>query len=112
MNEFTLKEYVDEQVIRLEQRDEFEAKVNDIRLNEIKAVVEKAVTEMRRDNDNLRLEIRGELKNINTRINALDKRIDDLKDAQSHNLAYWGIAVALFVGAVQVVVSRVLNFWK
>ncbi len=38
MNEFTLKEYVDEQVIRLEQRDEFEAKVNDIRLNEIKAV--------------------------------------------------------------------------
>ena len=49
---------------------------------------------------------------INVRINALDKRIDDLKDAQSHNLAYWGIAVALFVGAVQVVVSLVLNFWR
>ena len=57
-------------------------------------------------------QIRGELKTMNTRIDALNTRMDDLKDAQSHNLAYWGIAAALFVGAVQVVVSLVLNFWK
>ena len=49
-------------------------------------------------------------------INNIDGRITDmhnnLKHEQNKTLAKWGIAVALFVGTVQVAVSIVLNFWK
>ena len=51
MEEYTLKEYIDDQVIRLEQRDDFEARANDLRLDQIKAVVEKAVTDMKKETD-------------------------------------------------------------
>ena len=73
MEEYTLKEYIDDQVIRLEQRDDFEDKVNDLRLSEIKAVVEKAVTDMKKETDIINVRIDA----INTRIDAVNTRIDD-----------------------------------
>ena len=68
-------------------------------------------------------DVKGELKNINTRIegivdtfsvaiNNINDRIDDIKNSQSSSLAKWGIAIALFVGVVQVIISVILNFWK
>ena len=101
MEEYTLKEYIDDQVIRLEQRDDFEDKVNDLRLSEIKAVVEKAVTDMKKETDI-----------INVRIDAINTRIDDLKDAQNQGLTRFGVIVALGVGLIQVITAFVLQFWK
>ena len=96
MEEYTLKEYIDDQVIRLEQRDDFEDKVNDLRLSEIKAVVEKAVTDMKKETDI-----------INVRIDAINTRIDDLKDAQNQGLTRFGVIVALGVGLIQVITAFV-----
>ena len=73
--------------------------------------------------ETLYTEIRGEIKNIHTRIdgvvdtfsvaiNDLKDRIDDVKDrvndietGQSNALARWGIAIAVFVGIMQVAVA-------
>ena len=48
-------------------------------------------------------------------INSNEKRFEDFKAEiqakQSSSFARWGIWTALFVGAVQVVVSVVLHFW-
>ena len=65
-------------------------------------------------------EIQGEIKNLNTRIdgvvdtfrvaiNDLKERIGDIKTSQSNGFARWGIAVALFVGIVQVTVALLLK---
>ena len=108
MEEYTLKEYIDDQVIRLEQRDDFEDKVNDLRLSEIKAVVEKAVTDMKKETDIINVRIDA----INTRIDAVNTRIDDLKDAQNQGLTRFGVIVALGVGLIQVITAFVLQFWK
>lgn len=65
-------------------------------------------------------EIQGEIKNLNTRIdgvvdtfsvaiNDLKDRIDDIKTGQSNGFARWGIAVALFIGIVQVTVAFLLK---
>ena len=65
-------------------------------------------------------EIKGDIKNINTRIdgvvdtfsvaiNDLKERIDDIKTSQSNGFARWGIAVALFIGIVQVTVALLLK---
>ena len=49
-------------------------------------------------------------------INNLDNRITDMKEDMKHeqnkSMAKLGIAIALFVGAVQVAVAVILNFWK
>ena len=61
-------------------------------------------------------EIQGEIKNIHTRIdgvvdtfsvaiNDLKDRIDDIKTSQTNGFARWGIAIAVFVGIMQVAVA-------
>ena len=65
-------------------------------------------------------EIQGDIKNLNTRIdgvvdtfsvaiNDLKDRIDDIKTSQSNGFTRWGIAVALFIGIVQVTVALLLK---
>lgn len=48
-------------------------------------------------------------------INANEKRLDDFKqdiqEKQSHYFSRWSIFTAIFVGAVQVIISIVLHFW-
>ena len=48
-------------------------------------------------------------------INNLDNRITDMKEelkhAQNNSIAKLGIAIAIFVGAIQVAVAVVLHFW-
>ena len=65
-------------------------------------------------------EIKGEIKNIHTRIdgvidtfsvavNDMKERLDDIKTGQSNTLTRWGIIVALVVGIVQVAVTLLLK---
>ena len=61
----------------------------------------------------------GEIKSLNTRVDAVntridsvEKRIDDLKDAQNQGLTRFGVIVALGVGLIQVITAFVLQFWK
>ena len=48
-------------------------------------------------------------------INGNEKRLDDFKqdiqEKQSHYFARWSIFTAIFVGAVQVIISVILHFW-
>ena len=74
--------------------------------------------------------INGLEKKVDERINGLEKkvdaridgimdaitltniRIDDLKSAQSNNIAKWGIIIAVGICAVQIISSVILHFWK
>lgn len=49
---------------------------------------------------------------LKSTINNSDKRFDNFKEAQSKSLAKWAVAATLFIGAIQAVISIVLNFWK
>ena len=70
--------------------------------------------------ETMNTEIKGELKNIHTRIDGvidsfgiavdgINTRLDDLKDNQSQRLTFWGIIVAIAVCIVQVVISVALK---
>lgn len=65
-------------------------------------------------------EIKGEIKNLHTRIdgvidsfsiaiNDLKERIDDIKAGQSNGFAKWSIIVAAIVGTVQVIIALLLK---
>ena len=58
-------------------------------------------------------EIRGEIKNIHTRIDGVidtfSVAINDIKESQSNTLTRWGIIVAIVVGVVQVAVTLFLR---
>ena len=97
-------------------------KLLDERFNRLQAVVEKnlaehkavaAKTEGRIDTLNERIE--HAIDTLSIAISNNNQRLDDLRDEiakkQSFSFAKWGIYTALFIGAVQVVVSVVLHFW-
>ena len=90
--------------------------VYDANSQRLEALMEKTLAEQKAMN----AEIRGELKNIHTRIDGvidsfgiavdgINTRLDDLKDNQSQRLTFWGIVVAIAVCIVQVVISVVLK---
>ena len=101
-------------------------KPEDLRLDQIKAVVEKAVTDMKKKTDliNMRLDLMNrdinarfkavdtKIDAVNTRIDSVEKRIDDFKDAQNQGLTRLGLIIALGVGLIQVITVFVLQFWK
>ena len=89
---------------------------HDATMREIKALMEANLAKQ----EAMNAEIKGDIKNIHTRIdgvvdtfsvaiNDLKDRIDDIKTSQSNGFARWGIAVALFVGIVQVAVALLLK---
>ena len=96
---------------------------HDATMREIKALMDRNLAKQEAMNaaTNARLEaihteIRGEIKNIHTRIdgvvdtfsvaiNDLKDRIDDIKTSQTNGFARWGIAIAVFVGIMQVAVA-------
>lgn len=96
---------------------------HDATMREIKALMERNLAKQEAMNSelNARLEtryteIQGEIKNIHTRIdgvidtfsvaiNDLKDRIDDIKTSQANGFARWGIAIAVFVGIMQVAVA-------
>ncbi|MBQ2616147.1 MAG: hypothetical protein IJG51_07440 [Synergistaceae bacterium] len=89
---------------------------HDATMREIKALMEANLAKQ----EAMNAEIKGDIKNINTRIdgvvdtfsvaiNDLKERIDDIKTSQSNGFARWGIAVALFIGIVQVTVALLLK---
>ena len=70
--------------------------------------------------ETMNAEIRGELKNIHTRIDGvidsfgiavdgINTRLDDMKDTQSQRLTMWGIIVAVVVGVVQVAITLIFK---
>ena len=112
----------------------------DERFNRLQAVVEKNLAEFKAENSEMRgdlkvthsetraeiSEIRGEVKTLGERIeHAIDtlsvaisnnnQRLDDFKEEleqkQTVSATRIGIFTALFIGAVQVIVSLVLHFW-
>ena len=89
---------------------------HDATMREIKALMEANLAKQ----EAMNAEIKGDIKNIHTRIdgvvdtfsvaiNDLKDRIDDIKTSQSNGFARWGIAVALFVGIVQVALALLLK---
>ena len=97
--------------------DEFVRKdYHDATMREIKALMERNMARQ----EALITEIRGEIKNIHTRIdgvvdtfsvaiNDVKERIDDLKQSQSNGFAKWGIITAVTVGVVQVTLTLLLK---
>ena len=100
------------------------------RINNLEARLNERIDSTNQRIDNLERQITEQFRQMNHMFNeklehavdtlsvaiaGTDQRItdmkDDLKAEQNKSLAKWGIGVALFVGAVQVVVSIVLHFW-
>lgn len=82
---------------------------HDATMREIKALMEANLAKQ----EAMNAEIRGEIKNLHTRIDGVIDRfsiaINDLKDSQTSNLTRWGIIVAIFVGVVQVTITLLLK---
>ena len=74
-------------------------------MREIKALMERNIAQHRE----LTVELRGEIKNLHTRIDGVidtfGVAIDDIKEKQNHTLTKWGIIVAIVVGVVQIAIS-------
>lgn len=93
--------------------------VHEANLAEIKALMQanlsefkKIAAEMKGDNIEINTRLEGIVDTFSVAINDINSRIDDMKDNQSQTLSRWAIAIAILVGAVQIVISVVLNFWK
>ena len=92
---------------------------HDATMREIKALMDRNLAKQEAMNARQEArftEIQGEIKNIHTRIdgvvdtfsvaiNDLKDRIDDIKTSQTNGFARWGIAIAVFVGIMQVAVA-------
>lgn len=82
---------------------------HDATMREIKALMERNIAQHRE----LTVELRGEIKNLHTRIDGVidtfGVAIDDIKEKQNQTLAKWAIAVAVIVGIVQIAVSFFLK---
>ena len=90
--------------------------VYDANSRRLEALMAKTLAEQKAMN----AEIRGELKNIHTRIDGvidsfgiaidgINTRLDDMKDNQSQRLTFWGIIVAVVVGVVQVAITLIFR---
>ncbi len=93
--------------------------VHEANLAEIKALMQanlsefkKIAAEMKCDNTEINARLEGVIDTFSVAINDINSRIDDMKDNQSQTLSKWAIAIAILVGAVQIVISILLNFWK
>lgn len=71
----------------------------------LNAVVESSLAKQ----ETMNAEIKGEIKNLHTRIDGVidtfGVAIDDIKEKQNQTLAKWAIAVAIIVGVIQIAVS-------
>lgn len=94
-------------------------KIMDKRFDSFQAVMEKNLAEYKAE----AAKTNGDIKTLNEKlehvidtltlaINNSDKRLDDFKDENSRSITKWSIGVALFVGAVQVIVAFILYFLK
>ena len=111
--------------------------IHDLQLERIELLIERNMARqeaiaagLRADIAELRGKVDGLEKKVDERINGLEKkvdaridgimdaitltniRIDDLKSAQSNNIAKWGIIIAVGICAVQIISSVILHFWK
>ena len=108
-------------------------KLLDERFNRLQAIVEKNLAEFKAENSDIRGELKAMATRTEGRIDTLSERIEhaidtlsvaisnnnqrlddfknDIEHKQSAYAAKIGIFTALFIGAVQVVVSVVLHFW-
>ncbi len=66
--------------------------VFDARMDRIEAIVEKALIEMKADNEKLRSELKTEIRMLDTRVDALGSRIDTVQTT-----VYWGFAIIAIV---------------
>lgn len=111
-NNYVSEEIFKANIKRLEERDEFEREANDIRVEQIKAIVSEAVISMKADNERLRneiekknIELRNEMKIINARvegkIDTLSARIEALQHRRYWDIAWFAIAVTAVVAILQ-----------
>ena len=128
--QYVTKEIFDMQVKSLRERDEANDKINDMRIERLEALVDKALTEIKIGNAQLISELRHETKetkaelkvmnaridqnlaeykaiaeSINGEVKALKSGFDTLQNKFSWNLAWVGIIMGLVLAIVQ-------HFWK
>ena len=85
---------------------------HDATMREIKALMDSNLAKQEAliaKQDAIYAEIKGEIKNIHTRIDGVidtfSVAINDIKESQSNGLTRWGIIVAVVVGVIQVAIT-------
>ena len=95
--EFVRKDYHDETIRRIETLMER----NMAKQEAMNAKQEALITDIRGEIKNIHTRIDGVVDTFSVAINDLKERIDDIKSGQSNGFARWGIIVAIVVGVVQ-----------
>lgn len=119
----------DEKLTDADARFEALEKLLDARLEKMQSTIEKNLAEFKAVSSETKAEIsdiRGDVRTLNEKVeHAIDtlsvaisnnnQRLDDFKgeleEKQASSAAKIGIFTALFIGAIQVIVSVVLHFW-
>ena len=107
-NEYVTREIHDLQLERIELLIER----NMARQEAIAAGLRADIAELRGKVDGLEKKVDARIDGIMDAITLTNIRIDDLKSAQSNNIAKWGIIIAVGICAVQIISSVILHFWK